>query len=272
MNYIPAGIANNALLRVAFIIEFERNFSQEELQSVDNNHTDWKSSLPRRSVVKGGLVLNPQSPQINLDQSVIFGFKYNLFNKDGTVREGLHLQDNKVIYLVGEYTVWNEVWPKATKILEPVLQLLPESNKVISYSSEYTDLFLVQGDYFNNDPTSLFRSDSDLIPKHIFKRKLNWHSHTGYFEEIVTPVLHRHLTRLNIDIRDNNNRQQRELTMRLFHSITPPHKPLSQESLSLPEEITSIGLDNFRILHLKARELLKKLLCNDMLEKIGINP
>ena len=272
MNYIPAGKANNALLQVAFIIEFERNFTQEEFQLVDNSHTNWKSSLPRRSVVKGGLILNPQSPQINLDQSVILGYKYDLFNEDGTICEGLHLQGNKVIYLVGEYTVWNEVWPKVTKILEPVLQLLPDSNNVISYSSEYTDLFLVQGDYFNNDPASLFSNDSDLIPKHIFERKLNWHSHTGYFEEIDEPVLHRHLTRLNIDIRDNSDLQQRELTMRLFHSIKSPQTPLSHESLPLPEEIASLGLDNFPILHFKARELLKKLLCNDMLEKIGINP
>ncbi len=270
MSYIPAGKAGNALLQAAYIIELEHSFPQEDFRSIDKMSSAWQNALPRRTVSKGGIFVNPQTPQIQIDDSLITGLSYEFLNGDGTIRESLRLEGNRVIYLMGEYTIWNEVWPRATKILEPIIQHLSVNNTIIAYSSEYTNLFVVKGDYFENDLSGLFRPGNELVPQHIFDRKLNWHSHTGFFEEKNEPASHRLLTRINLDIRDNSELKKRELTLLIFHSLSPPRDPFSQAVQPLPKEITSLGLGNFRILHINAREVLKKLLCYEMLQCIGM--
>lgn len=269
MKYVPAGKANNALLQVAFIIEFERNFSQEDFLSVNSMRSAWFKELPRQ-MITDGLPSAPLFPNTHSSTGPINGLVYEELNRDGTVRMGLSIEKNKLIFLVGEYTKWNLVWPIVEKILKPVHQYLYRKNFVGVYSVEYKNLFLYKGDYFDSDISELLKPDNFLIPHHIFERKLNWHFHTGFFEEKVDPAAHRLLTRINFDMRDNLDSEQRELTLFLFFSLFPPGIPYSKTLQPLPDEIIFKGLDNFKTLHNNARETMKQLICKDVLKVIDL--
>ncbi len=269
MNFEPAGNNKNALLEVAFVIEFEREFTQHELNWVDSKSMFWYETLPGKLVIpKEPVALPPFQTNIGNDNN--FGLSYQYYNPDGSIRQSLKFEGNRIVYLVSEYSKWAEIWPLTKKILEPIYNYLSSTNSVRSFSTEYLNLFVFGEEYFSMDISSILRSNNMLVPSHIFDRKLNWHAHTGYFEEENDPVQHRLLTRINFDLRDNTNNHRRELTLLLFHSMMPQHKHFSSGLEFLPEELKSKGLLNFRTLHLRARKVLNQLLCDEMLIKIGL--
>ena len=261
MNFKPKGNNRNALLKVAFIIEFEHEFSQEDYFRIDSKKNLWAETLPGKLIIPND---SPFQPQLGS------GLVYQYFNSDGSIRQSLTLEGNKIVYFVSDYTKWDVIWPPILKILDPIYNYLKSKNAVYSFSTEYLDLFVYDGKYNRMDLSKVLRPNNGIIPSQVVDRKLNWHLHTGYFEVESDPVLHRLLTRINLDLKDNSNRNSRDLTLLLFQSIMPIHKEYTPSNEFLPDEITTKGLLNFRALHENARALLKQLLCDEMLIKIGL--
>ena len=141
--------------------------------------------------------------------------------------------------------------------------------EVYSFSTEYLNLFVYSGKYLNIDMSKLIRENNGITPSKITERKLNWHLHTGFFDEINEPVPHRSLTRVNFDLRDSKYSNKRELTLLLFQSLRSQNKESEPNSRNLHEEIKSLGLENFSNLHDKVRQILKQLICDEMLDQIG---
>lgn len=120
------------------------------------------------------------------------------------------------------------------------------------------------------DASNILDRKSPYLPQHIFERKLNWHAHTGYFDEIATPAKHRVLTRINADLRDDVELKSRELTLVLFHSLMGWGEPYVDGQPPLPSEIVSLGLKNFETLHQIDKTVLRSLLAAGMAKRIGL--
>ena len=102
------------------------------------------------------------------------------------------------------------------------------------------------------------------------QRKLNWHPHTGFFEERNDPIPHRILSRINLDLRDNGALKRRELIAVLFHSMMGTTTPFDGKNASLPPELARRCLENFRDLHDIDRDTIRLPLCDEMLKEIGL--
>lgn len=268
MEYRPAGKLDNALQQVAFLIELNEAFSQKELQDIHSKRSLWVESLPRISVNRG-FVFQSARPNLELDDQTIVGLSYEYLKADGSIQSGLRIDGNRILYIIGEYSRWETIWPDVSSILNNIIEAVPEK-KIVAYSSEYTDSFLAVGSYFDFDATCILNKGSELISSHVFNRKLNWHSHTGFFEEISEPARHRTLTRINIDLKDKIDEQERELSIVLLLSMSGYMEPFATSS-SVPKEVLERGLDeNFFLLHQRARDLMKDLLVEDMQRRISL--
>ena len=243
-------------------------FRKRNSTKVDLGRETWRDILPRRSVSRGAMV-DPNSPRILLDQSQIVGLSYEYLNADGSIQKGLRIEENRVAFLIGNYTHWDEIWPEIEGILRTVIDRIDDGNPIRAFSSEYTDLFVAEGAHEEFDASQILKAESNLLSGHIFERKLNWHMHTGFFEFIDDPAPHRVLTRVNLDLRDNSDKKRRELTIVLFHSLSGISTPFVGVD-DLKDAISERGLENFRHLHDIDRKTVQKILCDDMLERIGL--
>jgi hypothetical protein len=150
------------------------------------------------------------------------------------------------------------------------LGCLSPKRTIISYSSEYTDRFHGVGNYNDFDASKIFKSDSPYLSPHIFSRKKNWHSHTGYFEPNLDDDNYRILTRINADLIDNVEENAREVRLLLFHSIKGMAEPYSEEPDPLPAEILNRGLQNFKYLHELDKNILREIVTQEMAAAIGL--
>lgn len=268
MKYTPEGIADNALQRVVLIVEFEKPFSQSDYQAVDSASAEWKIQLPRRSV-SHAVVFQPGLNRVEANEQSIASLSYEALMRDGNPEFGLRIEGNAIMYLIGRYTRWDDMWPNASSALKRVLGLVSRENKVRSYATEYTDLFRALGSYADFQIGGIIRPECRFLAPHVYTQSLNWHSHTGYFEELKEPVSHRALHRINVDLRDNASEKSRDLSVVLFHSIMGNVEPFG-DTAALPEAIEARGIENFRALHDMDKAILREILNDDMCTRIGL--
>ncbi|MCY4151393.1 MAG: hypothetical protein OXE94_04050 [Aestuariivita sp.] len=220
------------------------------------------------------VLLNPKRYQPLESDDKVIGISYEKIKVDGSVGLGLKFEEDRILFVVGEYTNWQKIWPKVSKHLSLVLELVSERNPIVAYAVEYNDIFRAEGDYAEFDASFLLQPDSKYIPPHIFERDQNFHFHTGYFDVRSEPVEHQVLTRVNSDLRDGLEKDVRELSIVLFHQISSyldphtvgPWKPMPP----LPEKIARRGLGNFVDLHDLDKDILRNILSDDMSAQIGL--
>ena len=269
MDYSAAGRSDNALQRVVFVVQFKNDFSGQDYERFDENSQEWRSELPRRSVTNAILV-QPGSSRIIHDENKIVGLAYEAMMKDGSVELGLRFDERRVLFVAGNYTKWSAVWPQANNYLEIALDLVPKDNPVVSFATEYTDLFSATGHYNDFDARRILRPDCQYVPPHVYERKENFHFHTGFFETHNVPAKHRILTRINADLKDDEEKKGRDLSIVLFHQISSYYEPWVGE-FDLDEKIRSRGLGNFSVLHEFAKAILGEILNDEMCKEIGLS-
>ena len=264
---------SNALRRVVFIVQFRKEFPEQDFAEFDRTSRNWRDDLPKRSV-SNAVLLHTGSNRVDFDDERIVGLSYETLLKDGSVESGLRFDESRILFLAGRFTSWTEVWPQASKYLNTAMDLVSKDNPVVSFASEYTDLFRATGDYTEFEASGILRPGSRYIPSHVFDRRDNFHFHTGFFETYKEPALHRVLTRVNVDLRDadlqdNDEERTRDLSIVLFHQITAHRDPRGGE-VGLDNSILERGLENFAVLHEIDKTILGEILNDAMSRNIGV--
>ncbi len=268
MEYSPAGSGANALQRVVFIVQFSKEFSKDDFERFERNSGTWRDELPRRSVTNA-VRLQPGSNQVTLDESEVTGLAYEAMMKDGSVEFGLRIDKSRILFLVGRYTRWGEIWSRANDHLKMAMELAPSDNPVVSFATEYTDLFRATGNYSDFDASCFLCPNSQYVPSHIFDRTENFHFHTGFFQTLYDPAKHRMLTRINADLNDNEEKRSRDLSIVLFHQMSSHREPWGGDA-GLDKKIIDRGLENFVELHEFDKSVLKEILNDEMSTKTGL--
>ena len=229
---------------------------------------EWRDALPRRSVSKAAL-LQPGVHQASFDEEKIVDLSYEALTKARSVEFGLRFVGSQILFLAGRYSRWGKIWPQANGHLERALALVSEDNPVVSYATEYSYLFRATGNYAEFDASEILRAESKYIPPHIFGSKENFHFHNGFFDTLDEPARHRVLTRINADLRDNEDQKARDLSIVLFHQISPFHKPWAGGA-DLPGKILERSLQNFVAIHDIDKIILRNVLNDKMSRNIGL--
>ena len=266
--YTPEGSAKNALERVVFIVQFAKDFTVEDFARLDDKTNGWREVLPRRSQ-GNAVLLQPGSSRVSFDEEKVISLSFEALKRDGSIELGLRFEESRILFIVGNYTHWEEIWPQVSEHLGKAISIIPEENEIVSFASEYADLFRAKGEYEEFEADKILRRGSKYIPDHIFDRKENFHFHTGFFNTHSDPADYRILTRINADLRDNENEKSRDLSIILFHQVMPINKP-SEEEIKLPKEIVYRGLKNFSFLHDVDKEVLREIVNDQMANDIGL--
>lgn len=77
------------------------------------------------------------------------------------------------------------------------------------------------------------------------------------------------MTRINVDLRDNDENRTWELSIAILHSILPLREPWGK-NMPLPEVILSQGINNFTELRCLNDRVLGRLLNDEALHGAGV--
>ena len=262
-----AAVVRNAKVfqRVIFIVQYVRVFTNEEFNKIDEQSGRWKEELPKRSVAKT-VRIHPGASQAVLEDEKAAGMTFEAVKKDGNIEYGLKFEENRIQFFDGKNALWTQIVPRAEVFLEQANALVSQENQVDSYALDYHNTFQVGGKYEPFDARNFFRIKSKFVPKHIWSNQENFHFHTGFFKTINQ---YRVLTRINVDLRDNDENRTRDLAIAIFHSILSLREPWGKK-LPLPENILNRGKSNFAKLGDLNDKVLKKLFNDEAVRRIGI--
>lgn len=262
----------HALERVQFSLEFAEQLSQELISAVDAQWSEWKASLPRRSFERGLLI--PMGTKRNRPTAIpqqVTGVSYEFLQPDGTVSRGLRVGEQSIQYMMAEYTGWKQFWPEVAPVLKTVYGLLrSDENPLLALAVEYADVFLYDGPYDEFDASGIFKEHTSILPSHIFGRHLNWHAHTGYFDNLDDFAPHTRLTRMNIDVVDDDERSARIVRLNTHHHLRGRLVPFASDLSALPLELSEHIDDSFLSMHECNKGLLREILQPKMAEMIGL--
>lgn len=196
------------------------------------------------------------------------GWTFERFAPDGRVDRSLMLTPTTLAMTLHSYTRWDEVYATAAALMRPLLPLIAMSSGGFTvFGLQYVDIFRVTTDPAAFHADMLLRRNSPLVPASVFERNSLWHAHHGYFTDIAQAPARRKLTVINTDLIDENgSRQVRILSM---------HKTIFSAPLSDTEQL--YAGDNpplqaaLHDMHDENTALLRTLLNDDMLERIGLS-
>ena len=270
MRYSANGTGENALQKVVFVVQFSEYFTNEDFQNFDRVSNGWRTKLSMRSV-SNGVVVDPVTMQAVSEVKQPFSAAYETLTKDGPVEFGLKFEANRILFLVGSYTRWAKVWPRAQKYLREATALVPETNSVSSYAVEYTDLFRAsEGEYSEFQPSEFLRKGSQYVPEHVFNGMENWHFDIGCFHTYNKPEPHMILTRIQANLEDNNEEKSRDLSIVLMHQFRGDRESWVGHK-KLPDSIRDRALENFEVLHELDKKILGEIINDTMAKEIGLN-
>jgi hypothetical protein len=267
----PAG-RTHAIVHVLFAIELSSPLDSSHLRQLDAQHTKVKDDLPRRARGQGIIVhMGTQAGEIEQAASPdIASLTFDRLAPDGTVIRALRAHGNVLQVFQTEYARWGPTWEYAHSLFALALPIVIGDRSVTALMLQYLDRFTYIGDYNAFRADMIFDTNSSLLARHVFGRSLNWHSHTGYLDEIAGPPGYRRLDQINVDVLDDQTSGGPIVNILLNH-IARLHTPCTGDAL-FDLDTTGVPLISALMaeLHNADKAALSDLLNDDMSLRIGL--
>lgn len=207
------------------------------------------------SAAQGGVVT--PTPEVG-------GYSYSLFSGAGELQKQVQLTRTNCLLMISDYKRWTDVIAEAQEIFSAVLPALPTSVTVGTVGLQYSDRFVWKGDPENLKMRAVFCETSPYIALHALECHGLWHSHHGYFEDSDTPVQHRRLNIVNVNVID-------EPAGRAIQILTSHRAQIGEAVSNLAAaQWTKLVLDIHNHLHKVNKTIFGELLSKPMLAKIHL--
>lgn len=262
---VKASRDQNAIIAVAFALEFNRPFTKEEMDALNEKHQGDQDELPS---VQAHQVMSFQiSPGIAVPPQAVGGVEGVTFariNPNGKPSWSFSAQNNAVTIRCTNYTRWEQVWENTQVLLSRFLtDNVVNDNSIATVGLEYDDEFYVLEP---DDPTwklDLFEPETTLLQKHIFELPCFWHSHSGYFT-FSQEGGHRILNTCNLDyLRDD--RQVNKVVCKTQHKVLP-EETIGNLSDSMTDQLPKL----INEIHEINKNIMRQLLSKRMQTQIGL--
>ncbi len=202
------------------------------------------------------------------------GTYFRRFNTKGGVEEELRIERNLIGYRTGSYDRWKGIVEKLEVLVLPLVELYSKEVPILdSAILQYVDRFKIKGKS-DVDWSELFRPDTQWVVSGMLHTRTAWHSHCGRFEEATTKQTDRHLVNVNVDVGEPTAMLGGEpiaslaiLTLCSDTFIRPGATP----ALFDPTTIASNLRARFDALHVRSKEILKEVLAEPYLKRIGMD-
>jgi len=202
-----------------------------------------------------------------------YGTYFQRFNSVGGIEEELRLERNFVGYRTGTYDRWRTVIGKLELLVLPLAQQYAiESSLLDSVVLQYVDRF-TSTESGNVDWSELFRLTTPWVASGMLSTATAWHSHSGRFEQLAETSGARRLINVNVDVGEpvlrpgaNAPQSLAILTLCTDQFVRPGTVPHVVDPGSFQSDMRS----RFEILHDRAKAILKEVLTDAYLDRIGM--
>lgn len=251
----------HAVQSAAFALEWNDELSDAELAAISAAHDQLKSSLPNSAPIQAFLVQMGHISGTNpISTSSTAGY---VFSRQGSVgpARALEIHRNRIVGQVNDYTRWEPVWNEVKSWFATVCPLI--NRRIISnVGLQYNDIFHWRDSPQSLDLKAVFKEDSPLLPKNIFDLSGLWHSHHGYFMDMLEPMQHRLLENVNVGIIEELG--QRSIVITTVHKAEISHNWCWDD---LSKQIDPLMAS----MHSRNKQALGNLLSSNAADMISLN-
>ena len=269
--YLPFN-EKNSIQEAQINLLFVGQFDQQSIESTrDYAQAELSEALPHMSEVRGGsLQINMSNPgppvPLRTMSSDLVGFQLSAVQRNAQPSRVLRLANNSLSLSIMDYESWPTTRKVVSEFLEPVLSSLglPE-NPVIAFGLRFIDRYTFSGRPDDARAGLLFIQKNPYITPYTFESGSAWHCNTGWFDfSLRDRVLH------NLNVA--SNLVDLSSTVTIDHSATMNlASPLNSTTALFHPQNDSLGFINvLDILHKENKDILRKALLPEMLDKIGL--
>ncbi len=202
------------------------------------------------------------------------GTYFRRFNTKGGVEEELRIERNLIGYRTGSYDRWKGIVDKLVVVVLPLVDLYSKEVPILaSVILQYVDRFTIKKKS-DVDWSELFCPNTQWVVSGMLHTQTAWHSHCGRFEESTTKQEDRRLVNVNVDVGEPTAMLGGEpmaslaiLTLCSDTFIRPGATPVPFD----PTTIASNLRARFDALHVRSKEILKEVLAEPYLKRIGMD-
>lgn len=252
---------SHAVKSAGFAVEWNIPLTDDELRQIQSLHPKLQKSLPFvGSNAALSIALNQQGPVASQGLgSVVFSRPSSA--APGSNSRGLEISKQHCVGQINDYTRWAPVWQEVRSWFETVLPALVGAHAIEAIGLQYSDVFHWRADKKLFDIRKVLREDSPYLPSNVFAAHGLWHSHHGFLTDRETPLQHKLLENINVNV-------TQELGQ-LSVVITTVHRA-SLESLWAWPDVAN-ALDSLMPdLHSRNKNTLARLLNDATLKKINL--
>lgn len=257
----------NAIMIVAFALEFQRDFSVGELQLLLSLHKGDEDALPQVQKHESfSIQLNPGSHQQITGPTDLGGVTFSLMLPNGTHEWSFMARQNTVVIQCTNYTRWSEISNKAFDFINRFVPKISESNMVNAIGIEYRDEFLIR-DSSAGWMQELFKTDTVYMPSYLFDVNKLWHSHSGCITDVTIDeeeAAEQMLTKINIDYIHEQGVGHKVVST-THHRISFGDMKSNFVDFSQGEMASYV-----EAMHDKNKSVIRNLLSDDMLKAINL--
>jgi uncharacterized protein (TIGR04255 family) len=251
----------HAVQSAAFALEWSGELTDAEVSAISGLQEKLKSSLPLMNPIQT-IMFQMMGAVPPVSAPSITGYVFNRLNQASQAgpARALEISRSRIVGQINDYTRWDPVWKEVRSWFETVVPIIG-SRKITNIGLQYNDVFHWRDSPQNLDLKQVFQEDSVFIPANAFILKGLWHSHHGYFIDRTEPTKHRLLENVNVNVIE-------ELGQVSF-VISTVHKAEVPDIWGwdgLQKIVDSLMND----LHKRNKETLRKLLANEVAQKINL--
>ncbi len=265
---------DHAIEVVAFTFTMREPMNEVVVQNVIDKHDLWREVLPAVNTGRGTMInLAPENDLIGANAG-LFKAHFAHLRPDGTPTWSLDIAAQNIVLCCFLYTRWERVWRQAQTIIGNVIEAIGSEGHNLSIHEvvfEVVDVFATEESSY--DLHSLL-TDCDEISPQIFEAGPLWHQHTGWFTPWNDDF--QKLNQINFDARRaasvGGETEKEDI---IFVSIRHAQRlrPIEQVVLSDLGTDGTKKLDKQMVaLHDENKNLLARILVEDMQQRIGLNP
>lgn len=269
---------SNAIEAVAFVLTFAREFTQAEIEFLLSLQEKHKAELPSFLKIQG-LTVNladstEKKPTVMHQTQKFTGVLLQHFQETGKPDWALRVSNNIIVVNCWLYTRWDEVWPKAKKLLLSASQVVDsDSNGITSMTMQTVDKFEYDGIPSSYSITDVFNAESPFLTKKAIGAGTQWHVHQGWFENLAEQG-DQGLRRLNvINLASALHNEKLVSTIDHVGKIDFLNGVLPAREISSPSDLppNDLIIDQiFNELHEGNVNVLLQTLSSEMLNSIGL--
>jgi len=264
---------SHAIVSATFAVEWVPSLEQKEYRAVLELHPSLAEDLPRKQITQGfqfnigpGIASGTVGPQPG--EVALSGVIFDRVLPDGNSSWILNVQPALLTVACQQYDRWSLVWTKTKRYLDTVLGVLTKGRKITGIGLQYVDEFAWTDGAIENFRADMLFQPNRYLASHVFELRSLWHLHHGYLDTLDTPVAHKQLNNINVQVIDKSPPTKRSAQIVLAHRMTFD-EPID---VYAPEMLEDEGVlfKSMKSLHELDKATLLQMLTPEMARRISL--